>query len=365
MSWKELLPPYEWDVSAVVDVPFFDNGQATAVRRPVLEIVFGGGSADDWGLSVVSVAVQAGLAPSVDVVEVYLDGSQAAAGAVGDAGSVSLGYEDGSTEMTLSGQVEDVRYSVQGETRITATNGSASLSKLRVNQSYEQQNAGDIVNDLASKAGVDADTVEDGTAFPFYALDDRGSVYRHVATLARKSGYLAHFTPEGKLSFAPFTAGQAVQTFTYGEDILSLHATEAPPVVGAVTTVGEGAAGSQGQEAWSWLVKDPSSVSGSAGSGDPERLVRDASLRSAEAAQGAADGIAGAAGRTGLIGELLVPGAPAVVVGSAVEIADAPQDALNGLFLVRQVRHRFSKRGGFTTSIYFGSAGDSGLGDLL
>jgi hypothetical protein len=130
-------------------------------------------------------------------------------------------------------------------------------------------------------------------------------------------------------------------------------------------TVGEGAAGSQGQEAWSWLIKDPSSVTGSAGSGDPERLVQDASLRSGEAAQGAADGITGAAERAKLNGELLVPGSPAVVVGSAVEIVDAPQDALNGLFLVRRVGHRFSKRGGFTTLICFDSAGDGGLGGLL
>ena len=62
---------------------------------------------------------------------------------------------------------------------------------------------------------------------------------------------------------------------------------------------------------------------------------------------------------------LLVPGSPAVVVGSAVEVVDAPQDALNGLFMVRRVRHRFSKRGGLTTLISFGRAGDGGLGGLL
>jgi phage protein D len=346
-------------------VPFFDNGSATAVRRPLLEVVFGGGSADDWERSVVSVAVQSGFAPSVDVVEVCLDGSgQAPTAAIGDAGSVSLGYEDGSTELAFSGQVEDVRHSVQGVTRITATNGGASLSKLRVNQSYEQQQAGDIVNDLAGRAGIGTDTVEDGAEFPFYVVDDRRNACQHVAALARKSGYLALFTPENGLSFAPFTAGQPVQTFTYGEDVLSLHATEATPAVGAVTTVGEGAAGSQGQEASSWLVKDPSSVTGSSGSG-PERLIQDASLRSGEAAQGAADGIAGAAERTKLVGELLVPGAPAVVVGSAVEVVDAPQNALNGQYLVRGIRHRFSKRGGFTTLIQFQSAGDGGFGGLL
>jgi phage protein D len=310
--------------------------------------------------------LEAGLVPFADAVTMRLAGGASVPGVALEAsGTVELGYEDGSTETVFTGQVEEVRHSVQGTTWITAVNGGALLSRTRVNQSYEQQKAGDIVKDLAGRAGVEMDTVEDGADFPFYVVDDRPSAYQHVAALARKSGYLAFFTPKGKLNFVPFTAGQAVQTFTYGEDVLSLHATEAPPAVGAVTTVAEGAAGSQGQEAWSWLVKDPSSVSGSAGTGDPERLVQDASLRSAEAAQGAAEGIADAAEGEKLIGELLVPGSPAVVVGSAVEISDAPQDALNGLFPVRRVRHRFSKREGFVTSIHFGSTGDGGLGGLL
>lgn len=350
----------------VLDPLSLSLSSVPAVRRPVLETSFGGGSADDWGRSVVSVAVQAGLAPSVDAVEVYLDGSdQAPAVAVGDTGSVSFGYEDGSTELAFLGEVEGVLHSVDGATSVTATNGGAALSALRINQSYEQQKAGDIVKDLAGSAGVGTDTVEDGVEFAFYVVDDRQNAYRHIAALARKSGYLARFTPEGKLSFAPSTAGQAVQTFAYGEDILSLEATDALPVVGAVTTFGEGAAGSQGQEAWSWLVKDPSSVSGSAGSGEPEREVQDPSLRSSAAAQSAAEGIANAAGLTKLTGKLLVPGAPAVAVGLAVEVVDAPQDALNGLYLVTGVRHRLSKREGFTTLVGIARTGEGGLGGLL
>lgn len=337
-----------------------------AVRRPVLEVNFGSGSAAEWQRSVTSVAVQAGLAPSVDVVEVSLDGGdQAPAAAVGDTGSVSFGYEDDTTKSVFTGQVEGVRYSVDGDTAVTATNGGAALSALRINQSYEQQKAGDIAKDLAGKAGVGTDTVEDGVEFPFYVLDDRQSAYRHIAALARKSGYLAWFTPEDKLSFAPFTAGQAVQTFAYGEDILSLQVTEEPPVVRAVTTFGEGAAGSQGQEAWSWLVKDPSSVTGGAGAGAPAREVQDPSLRSGDAAQSAAEGVADAADLTKLTGKLLVPGAPAVAVGLAVEVVDAPQGALNGLYLVTGVRHRFSKREGFTTLVGIAKAGEDRLGRLL
>ncbi|MDQ4043678.1 MAG: contractile injection system protein, VgrG/Pvc8 family [Actinomycetota bacterium] len=344
----------------------FDTGSVHAVRRPVFEVSFGSGSPDDWGQNVASVTVQAGLTPSVGVVEVYLDGGdQAPATAVGDSGSVSFGYEDGIAELIFTGQVEEVCQDVRGGTRVTASDGGAVLSTQRINQSYEQQKAGDIVSDLAGRAGVGTDTVEDGVEFPFYVVDDRRSAYRHIAALARRSGYLAYFTPENKLNFAPFASSQPVQTFSYGEVIISLRTTKIAAVVGAVTTVGEGAAGSQGQEAWSWLVKDPSSVTSSAGSDGAERQIQDASLRSADAARSAAEGIANATDRTGLTGELLVPGSPAVVVGSVVEIVDAPQDALNGLYLVTGVRHRFSKAKGFTSLARLAKTDGGGLGRLL
>jgi phage protein D len=351
----------------VVSVPFFGNGSANAVRRPVLEVGFGAGGADAWKRHLTSVTIESGFAPFADAVTLQLSaGAEAPAATVADPGTVSLGYEDGSTELVFTGQVDSVRHSVRGETWITATNGGASLSKLRVNQSYEQRKAGDIVSDLAGRAGVVTDAIEDGVAFSFYVVDDRSSAYRHIAALARKSNYLARFSPEDKLSFAPFVAGQPVQTFTYGKDIMSLQVTEAAPVVAAVTTTGEGAAGGQGQEAWSWLVKDPSSVKGSAEEGAPEREVDDPSLRSGHAAQSAAEGIASAAGLEKLTGKLLVPGAPAVSVGRAVKIADAPKDILNGVFLVRRVSHRFSKLGGFTTMIHISETGEGGLlGGLL
>jgi phage protein D len=349
----------------VVSGLFAGGNTRPALRRPLLSVSLGG-SADEWAQSLVSLTVEAGFAPFADAATLHLAGAAPAPDVtVGDSGAVELGYEDDAAEPVFTGQVDEVRRSVEGSARVAAVNGGALLSRLRVNQSYEQQKAGDIVRDLAGRAGADTDTIEDGADFPFYVVDDGRNAYRHIAALARKSGFLAYFTPEDKLSFAPFAAGQPVQTFTYGEDVLSLDATEVVPAVSTVTTVGEGAAGSQGQEAWSWLVKDPSAVTGSAGSGDPERLVQDASLRSTEAAQGAAEGIIDAAGRMSLTGELRVPGSPAVVVGSAVEVVGAPQDALNGLFMVRRVRHHFSKQGGFTTLISFGRAGDGGLGGLL
>lgn len=362
------------------------NSAAPAVRRPTLEVSFGGGgdsgiggaaaalgsalgigggSADKWKQAVVSVSVECGLAPSVDGMEVtFTAGEQAPSVAVGDTGSVKMGYEDSSTDAVFTGEVESVRYSVQGLTCLKATNGGAALSRLRVNQSYEQQKAGDVVSDLASRAEVETDTIENGLDFPYYVIDDRLNAYQHIATLARKSGYMAFFTTEGKLSFVTLATGQAVQTFTYGLDILSLQLTQATALCGEVTVFGEGAAGSQGQDAWSWLVKDPSSVKGSAGEGKPVREAQDATLRSGSAAQSAAEGIVNATGHIKLTGKLLVPGSPAVAVGSTIEVVEAPDGALNGSYLVRGLRHHFSKLQGFTTLIFFSKSGDNSGGGL-
>ena len=120
----------------------------------------------------------------------------------------------------------------------------------------------------------------------------------------------------------------------------------------------------EGEETWNWLLKDPSAVLATAGEGTPERLVSDASLRSADASQTAADGFVAAAGLTTLAGTLWVPGAPAVMVGAAIEIAEAPHETLGGSSLVRRVCHRYDKRTGFTTRIDFSKTGEGGLGAL-
>lgn len=348
----------------MVGLPFIGGSAPPALRTPVVEISFGSAGAEDWAQAVVSVAVEAGLAPAVDAAEVVVAASADAPSAVvGDTGAISLGYHDEGATVVFTGEVESVRSGILGATRIVATNGGATLSRLRVNRSYEKQKAGDVVGDLAGEAGVPTATVEDGIEFAFLVVDDRRSAYGHVADLARKSGFVAYMTPEGELTFAPLVGGQAVQSFAYGTDVLALEATEAAPVVATVTSVGEGAAGSQGADAWSWLVKDPAAVTGSAGAEAPEQLVSDASLRSADAARTAAAGLAAAAALHAADGRLLAPGAPAVIVGSTIEIAEAPGDALNGSYLVRSVQHRFLRGEGFTTLA--GLSKSDGAGGLL
>lgn len=352
---------------------------APALRRPVFEVSLGGGGGlagaaaalggagggDPWKTCLVALTVEAGLAPGADVAELHLAAHpDAPVPALGDAGSLSLGYEDAGAEVVFTGEVAAVRRAVAGGTRVTLTNGGAALSRLRVNQGYEGESAGAIVAELARRAGVRTGTVEEGAAFPYYVVDDRTGAWGHVARLARLSGHLAYVGPDGALHFAPYEEGEPAQSFAYGADLLALELAEAAPAVGGATAVGEGAAGSQGADAWAWLVKDPAPVTREAG--EAPRLAADGALRSSDAAQQAAEGITLAASRLALTGRLLVPGAPAVAVGSTVEVAGAPQEALNGSFLVRRVRHRYGKREGFTTLLDVSGGGSTGgLGGLL
>jgi phage protein D len=326
--------------------------QTPSVRKPALEVRFGSAAASVWAHAISIVTVELGAAPAVDAVQIAIaPGQQAPAVAVGDTGSVSLGFA-GALVPVFSGAVASVLHSVSGATRIVATNAGGTLARLRVNQSYEQLSAGRIVSELANAAGI-TNMTADGVSFPYYVADDSRSAWAQVAALARVCGFLATVDAQGGLVFGP-PQTTPVKTFTYGVDILALQAAESAPSFGKVTVVGEGAAGSQGSDAWSWLIKDPASITATAGSGTPERLVQDSSLRNKSAAQTAADASSARAKSVAMAGRIVVPGTPEIVPAGSIEIKRAPDAALNGVRTVYVVRHRFAKGAGFVTTIDFG-----------
>ena len=321
-----------------------------AVRKPAFTVSFGSASSDDWAKSLASVSVEAGLAPAVDVAEVVFSSrDDAPKVSLGQTGSVALGFDDSSPSAVFSGEVRALHHTVSGTSRLLASNGGAALAALRVDQGYEQQGAGDIVKDLAGRTSTTVNATGSGPTLPYYVVDSRSTAWEHVAKLAALSGFAAWLAPDGGLHFGPLQAGSPAQTFTYGQDILAIDAQEAAPLPGEVVVVGEGAAGSQGSDAWSWTINDALPVTGSAGSGDPSVLVQDGALRSADAVNGAAQGIATNAKLGALTARLLVTGAPAATVGATVSVAGAPDDTLNGSWIVRGVRHRLVKTRGYTS----------------
>jgi len=355
-------------MSAVLDTlsSLLGGAEPAALRVPGVEVSFGSAAAEEWAAALVEVVVEAGAAPSVDSAELCLAAAGRVSVALDDGGSVKMGYGDGGNDPVFAGTVFAIRRDLSGRTRVTTANGGAALASLRLNRSYEKRKAGEIVRDLAGEAGVATAGVEDGPKLPFYVVDDGRNAWVHVADLADRCGFLAWFDTDGKLVFGPASEGRPAQTFAYGRDVLALDAVEGKPAAGAVTTVGEGAAGTKGEDAWSWLVKDPSGVTGTAGSGTPERLHRDRALRTADAARGAAQGLAAAAAARAATARLLVPGAPKATVGATVALDGAPDGALNGTYVVRGVRHRYAKRAGFSSLLLLTrSGGGASTGGLL
>ncbi len=305
--------------------------------RPQASVNFGGDLTD----RLLSVTVDTGLAPGVDVADVRIAGDPPS---VGDSGTIELGYD--STSVVFTGTVDSVSLGVHGVTRIVAANAGTALARVRVNRAYEQQKAGDVVSDLAGEAGASTGDVRPGADLAYFVVDDRRGGWTQVAELAALSGCLAFVTPDGDVTMAPPAAGPPSTTFAYGVDVLELSAGPRAPVVGAVTVIGEGAAGSQGSDAWSWLVKDPTAVT-AAGTGDgPARQRSEPELRSAASVQAAALGLPQGA----LAGHVLVPGAQDVAAGGAILVTGASVD---GPLLVHGVRHHFSRTEGFTTRIRF------------
>lgn len=341
------------------------GGGGAGLLSAGLDLISGGGQQDPWQRSLVSLMLDASLAPFVDTTRLIVAGDeQAPVVANDDEGTIALGYEDSSMDTVMTARVNQLSFDTRNVTRITAVNGAAALSQLRINQGYEQQTAGDVVNDLCSQADVDTDVVESGIDLPFYVIDDRYNGYEHIDRLARKSGYVAYFTTEGKLYFGPAQTGQPIQTFNYADDILELKVQKNSTSDVSVSVIGEGAAGSEGQEAWNWLIKDPGAVTAQAGDGKT-RLVQDSALRNNDACKTAAQGFADRTASLTLTGEVLVPGAPAVTVGSIIEISAAPNDDGNGQFFVTGVSHRYSKRRGFTSLIRVKQTSSANAGGLL
>lgn len=365
----------------------FASSQPPGVRRPKFSISFGaggddglgglmgavasvlgqGGADDPWQRALVSVVVETGLAPEVDIAEITLAGGpNAPQFAIDDDGTIELGYEDEGTTSVYSGRIESVVRTGNGLVRIIVANATSDLAGLRVQQSYEDQSAGDIVGELAGKAGVTTGNIAAGSSLAFLVLDDGSSAWQHIARLARVSGHQARVTADGELEFAPVASGSPVQTFTWGVDLLSLERREAGASFDNVTVFGEGAAGSDGKSAWNWLVKEAAPVTGTAGQGSHTRAFVDPALRSADAVRGAAQAVADAAQRAAITGSAIVPGASRVTPGALITIAGSPDGELDGDYYVTRVRHTYAKRTGYRTRITFtGSAGSGGGGGLL
>lgn len=363
----------------MVAIPGLGAGAPPTVRRPVVDLVVGGTGADEWRPWIVAVRSTAVLAPGVGATTVVVAGSGPSP-AVGDDASVSLGFADARPTAVVTGEVAAVTESLDGSRVLTIHDAAAVLAATRVDQGYVEQSVGDVVTDLAARAGVDVERADAGADRPFLVVHGRRSAWAHVARLARRSGLLARVGGDGRLVVAPPDEADPL-VVDPASGALRLRSTTHRPVAAGVTALGEGAAGSQGSDAWAWLASDRSEVAATAGDTGATTAVtvRDPGLRSRDAVRTTADAELAARVRLDRTGALVVPGSPSARPGGIVQIggADDPLAAVptalgggratggpgTGRWLVTAVRHRVA--GAFTTTLDLVTAdADGGLPDF-
>ncbi|MFN8483142.1 MAG: hypothetical protein U0768_08865 [Anaerolineae bacterium] len=272
--------------------------------------------------------------------------------------TIELGYADDDPSLTqvMAGSVAAVEPGLL-TSRVVGLNGADATLRTFVNETYEGQTAGAIVRALAGKAGVEVATADDGIAFPAYVVDARRSVFAHMRDLAALCGFDLYINSDGKLVFQRFGNGNTVHTLEFAKHIVALDVVRSPQAAARVEAWGESPAGGRADKAWAWLIKDFSSAHGTAGAGDPLLLLEKPALRTRDAATTAAEAAFAAVQRRAVRGDLLTFGQPLIKLGDAVKLQGLADDALNTTFQVRSVRHRITKRGGFTTTIGFRSLG--------
>jgi hypothetical protein len=280
----------------------------------------------------------------VDACRLVLHGAGSMDAAPGDAVRVELGYAD-AMETVFTGTAEVVAHRLD-RVEVDAAGALAPLAGARLNLLYERETAGGIVDDVLGRLRVAKGTVKAGPELPSFALHDGMSAWSHLRGLALRAGFDLWADAEGKAHFR--AAEGATHELVYGADLLDWRHEAVPSAVEGVEVHGESPAGQgQGDDAVSWLTRQPVKGSAGAASGRVLRVVDPA----ARTPQLAADFAAGwlRAGARVARGRATTLGAPAIRPGDLLRVSGLPAEAQGSEAKVTGVRHRLDARGGFVT----------------
>jgi len=301
----------------------------------------------DSSSHLVSVETQAAFAVPVHRCRIVLDGTATVSAQAGAEVQVELGY-DKQLSRVFTGQVQGIESGLT-HIRIEALSAFAALTAVRINQVYEKQSAQEIVQDLLGKVDVKQDKLETGVKFASYTASASRSAWAHLQNLAEQCGFDFYADSEDRAVFAAYQPTRT-HDFQYGKHILDYTWEQLPPSFVGVEVNGESPAGQgQSDDASPWLTKKE--VKGSAGQsrGNVLRLV-EPTARTQNLAAEIADN-RWQRTKVEASGQVRLIGAPAVALGDAIQLAQMPVSAHNGVLRVVGVRQRLTPSRGFVTDI--------------
>ncbi|MDW4498766.1 hypothetical protein R5H30_12290 [Sulfitobacter sp. D35] len=348
-----------------------DTETTPGVTAPRVTLSFGGGGggalgglAPDIGpfgasagleTGVLSLGIARGFAPFVDWAEVHLRPPEGAGPlpTLGEAGTVGISLGDRAT--SFAGTLDSLEHLSDGSVRLGIGNGARALAQARTSTAFAEMSTGDIIAELCSEAGVDADA-SGGPSLPRYFADGGASVLDHVARLAASMGRLARFADDGKLELVddagsgeeiPVAAGDAILSARLGERVAA----------GKVRVTGAG-----GQD-WAWLSKDAAPLQAEGGSGPTIRDVSAPWLRGPDGIEGLAAARGRALARDAAPGELHLAAYPDAQPGMILALSGT---ALDGPWRVMTSTLRLDTGRGFSNHVTLARAdADAGALGLL
>lgn len=344
------------------------NGQATPLRTADFKIatgnsssgglssladavsaLAGGAAGDPWHESVWRIRVECGYAPFTDTAEIDL-GPQGPEAGHGDMISLELGYRDTGTTSVFKGTVWSIREMSTGGRRLTLTNGSHQMAVTRVNMTFQQASTADAAKQLAAEAGVSIGSLTGEITMPAFVAHDRVSAWRHVAALAEWEGKIAWMDADNRLQWNRIGTSSPVHEFRYGHDLLSIEKLQASCCEISRRWQGEGAAGSNGTDAWSWLLKKADSL-GTGGSIQKSLVNFQGAFRSREGLERVASGHATLPPCADNRFKIVAVGVSSASVGSTVSVTGTPQGALDCTGVVIHACHTLTKAEGYRLSL--------------
>jgi len=263
--------------------------------------------------------------------------------------SLSMGWGDsGSTVFT--GTIQSLEYSLN-EVHGIAHGSQKDLVQMRIDETFIDQSAGDVVQALADRAGLEIGTIDTGIQLPKYLAEGSVSLFEHLHTLARICGVDVFTDEDGKINFTKREAFTADFTYQYGINLVDARITQKIPAVSSIEVIPESPASQEGAEASSWFVKSSRDISASAGEGNSRRFSN-ALCTTKEAAETAAKSYQRDITRRATKGKIMVMGQPEANPGQVVELKDMPDGNTNGYYEISGVDHALDGIRGFRSTLH-------------
>lgn len=314
------------------------------------------------------------MLPRGSSVRVSLPASVRFEGVPGDDASVNLDGGEGVSKL-FTGKIREVHRGF-GYVRATLADAASDLAAYRPCQTFEKQNAKQVIKTLASDAGATVGDVDVDLDLPAFVAQPGRTAAEHIAELARLCGAIAIVDADGKLQVTARPSGQPSSALLFGREILDYSSSEIQTTNAQRFAIGFGPAGSG--SAPNALRPSLDFLPASAPDGGagviryPSPLLRtptasesvSTALQTANAARGQR-----LRARCFLL--------PSLQPGTVIEVQSLPAGLLDGPWLLTRIMHELRPgTGGFTTieaesadtsSLLSGllSAGLSAIGGLL